>query len=182
MSARTSLAGLTLLTLASEAFSAEGVLQNDAFKGTFSCGVTLYMLPATRDGTPLAAGQGEMEITSDGGGKLVRGSLTERIADDTHHPSGIDVCIYTLLSGGYSIDQDGNGTSYARWALGAGDTAHCTNFVPGGKFNGIQTTRDSATPGVSNSTLYFDGKDRSYSVSVVDRGMAVAVCDRSAAN
>ena len=163
--------------------SSGSVFAEDAFKGTFSCGVTLYMLPWTRDGTPLAAGQGEMEITSDGNGKLVRGSLTERIADDTHRPSGIDVCTYNLVSGNYAIDRDGNGTSSARWALGAGDTTHCANFVPGGgKFNGIDTGRQSAPPGSTNSTLFFDGKNRSYSVNVVDRGFAVAVCDRNAAN
>ena len=153
----------------------------DAFRGTFSCGVTLYMLPWTRDGTPLAAGKGEMEITSDGNGKLLRGSLTEQVADDTHRPSGVDVCTFTLISGTYSINPDGNGTSSARWALGAGDTTHCANFVPGGgKFNGIDTGRQSAPPGSTNSTLFFDGKNRSYSVNVVDRGFAVAVCDRSA--
>jgi hypothetical protein len=157
------------------------VFAEDAFKGTFSCGVTLYMLPWTRDGAPLAAGKGEMEITSDGNGKLVRGSLTEQVADDTHRPSGVDVCTFTLVSGTYSIDPDGNGTSSARWALGGGDTTHCANFVPGGgKFNGIDTGRQSAPPGSTNSTLFFDGKNRSYSVNVVDRGFAVAVCDRSA--
>jgi len=182
MISRSLLAALVLLVASVGSLCAEGGSANDAFKGTFSCGVTFYMLPYARDGTPMATGQGEMEITSDGNGKLVRGSLTERIADDTHHPSGIDVCTYTLVSGDYSIDQDGNGTSSARWALGAGDTAHCTNFVPGGKFNGIQVGRQSAPPGSSNSTLFFDGKDRSYSVSVVDRGLAVAVCDRSAGN
>lgn len=175
-----SLLAILVLMVATEGLAAKGDVEHDAFKGTFSCGVTLYMLPWTRDGTPMAAGQGEMEITSDGNGKLVRGSLTERIADDTHHPSGIDVCTYTLLGGNYSIDEDGNGTSSARWALSTGDTANCTNFVPGKKFTGIQVGRQSAPPGVSNSTLYFDGKNRSYSVSVVDRGFAVAVCDRSA--
>ena len=171
-----------LLLVAAECLAGEGAIEHNAFKGTFSCGVTLYMLPWTRDGTPLAAGQGEMEITADGNGKLVRGSLTERIADDTHHPSGIDVCNYTLVSGNYSIDQDGNGTTSVRWALGAGETAQCANFVPGRKFTGIRVGRQSAPPGVSNSTIYFDGKNRSYSVSVVDRGFAVAVCDRSAGN
>ena len=163
------------------AASAGNLHAEDPFKGTFSCGVTLYMLPWTRDGTPLAAGKGEMEITSDGNGKLVRGSLTEQIADDTHRPSGIDVCTYTLVSGNYSIDREGNGTSSEQWTMGAANnSAHCTNFVPGRKFNGIQVGRQSAPPGVSNSTLFFDGKNRSYSVSVVDRGLAVAVCDRNA--
>ena len=180
MLSRGLLAVLVLLVTSAGIVFAEDVSGHDAFKGTFSCGVTLYMLPWTRDGTPLAAGQGEMEITSDGNGKLTSGTLTERIADDTHRPSGIDVCTYTLVSGNYSIDQDGNGTSSAQWALGANDTAHCTNFVPGGKFNGIQVGRQSAPPASSKSTLYFDGKDRSYSVSVVNRGLAVAVCDRKA--
>src|SRR5882672_10670517 len=86
-----------------------------------------------------------------------------------------------LVSGNYSIDREGNGTSSEQWTMGAAnDSAHCTNFVPGRKFNGIQVGRQSAPPGVSNSTLFFDGKNRSYSVSVVDRGLAVAVCDRNA--
>jgi hypothetical protein len=113
-----------LLLVAAECLAGEGAIEHDAFKGTFSCGVTLYMLPWTRDGTPLAAGQGEMEITADGNGKLVRGSLTERLADDTHHPSGIDVCNYTLVTGNYSIDQDGNGTTSVRWALRSGPQVH----------------------------------------------------------
>src|ERR1700730_5245821 len=94
-----SLVAMLVLLVAASSVGAEGTSEHDAFKGTFSCGVTLYMLPWTRDGTPLAAGKGEMEITSDGNGKLVRGSLTEQIADDTHRPSGIDVCNYTLVSG-----------------------------------------------------------------------------------
>src|SRR6266852_3304858 len=106
MVSRSLLTVLALLAVAAEGLCAEGTSEHDAFKGTFSCGVTLYMLPWTRDGTPLAAGKGEMEITSDGNGKLVRGSLTEQIADDTHRPSGIDVCTYTLVSGNYSIDMN----------------------------------------------------------------------------
>lgn len=152
---------------------------DDSFKGTFSCGVTLYMLPRTRDATPMVTGQGEMDITADGNGKLVAGRLTERIADDTHRPSGADVCSFTLVSGSYSINYDGNGTSSARWALGPGDTTHCANFVPGGRWNGIEIGRENAPPGSSKSTLFFDGKNRSYSVSVVDQGFAVAVCDRN---
>ena len=162
------------------AASAGNLHADDAFKGTFSCGVTLYILPRTRDETPMVTGQGEMEITADGNGKLVRGALTERVADDTHRPSGVDVCTFTLINGSYSIDRDGNGTSSARWALGANDTAHCTNFIPGAKFNGIETGRTSAPQGTTNATLFFDGKNRSYSVNVVDQGFAVAVCDRSA--
>jgi hypothetical protein len=174
------LAALVLLAVPAGYVNAEDVVGHDAFKGTFSCGVTLYILPRTRDETPMVTGQGEMEITADGNGKLVRGTLTERIADDTHRPSGIDVCTFTLISGSYSIDRDGNGTSSARWALGANDTAHCTNFIPGAKFNGIETGRTRAPQGSANATLFFDGKNRSYSVNVVDQGFAVAVCDRKA--
>jgi hypothetical protein len=182
MSGRRLLAVLILLAVSAGSLGAEDSVAPAAFKGTFACGVTLYMLPSTRDGTPMVTGQGEMEITADGNGKLVAGRLTERIADDTHHPSGADVCSFALVSGTYSINQDGSGTSSARWALGANDTAHCTNFVPGSKFNGIDTGRQSAPPASSNSTLFFDGKNRSYSVGVVDRGFAVAVCDRSDAS
>jgi len=162
------------------AASAANLHAEDIYKGTFSCGVTLYMLPRTRDEIPTVTGQGEMEITADGNGKLVRGTLTERIADDTHRPSGADVCTFTLASGSYSIGSDGNGISSARWALGANDTAHCTNFIPGAKFNGIETARTIAPQGSVNATLFFDGKNRSYSVNVVDQGFAVAVCDRKA--
>jgi hypothetical protein len=140
------------------------------------------MLQGARDQIPMVTGQGEMEISADGNGKLVAGRLTERIADDTHHPSGADVCSFTLIGGSYSIDHDGNGTSSALWALGANDTAHCANFVPGSKFNGVEIGRQSARPAMSNSSLFFDGKNRSYSVGVVDQGFAVAVCDRSDAN
>src|ERR1700730_10059918 len=93
------------------AASAGDLHADDAFKGTFSCGVTLYMLPRTRDEIPTVTGQGEMEITGDGSGKLGRGTLPERIADDTHRPSGADVCTFQLVSGSYAIDRDGNGTS-----------------------------------------------------------------------
>src|SRR5258708_7470712 len=177
MTWRCLLAVLMLMAASPEARCAE-----DSFKGTFSCGVTLYMLQGARDQIPMVTGQGEMEITADGSGKLVAGRLTERIADDTHHPSGADVCSFTLVAGSYSINQDGSGTSSARWALGANDTAHCANFVPGSKFNGIEIGRQSAPPASSNSTLFFDGKNRSYSVRVVDHGFAVAVCDRNDAN
>jgi hypothetical protein len=176
------LAVLMLVAASAEARCAEGISANDSFKGTFSCGVTLYMLQGARDQIPMVTGQGEMEITADGNGKLVAGRLTERIADDTHHPSGADVCSFTLVAGSYSIHQDGNGTSSARWALGANDTAHCANFVPGSKFKGIEIGRQSARSASANSTLFFDGKNRSYSVSVVDQGFAVAVCDRNAGN
>jgi hypothetical protein len=168
-----------LVVLVLIAVSAEARCDDHSFKGTFSCGVTLYMLPRTRDATPMVTGQGEMEITADGNGKLVAGRLTERIADDTHRPSGADMCSFTLVSGSYSINDDGNGTSSAQWALGANDTAHCANFVPGTKWNGIEIGRESAPPASSKSTLFFDGKNRSYSVSVVDQGFAVAVCDRN---
>ena len=177
---RVSLAVLILLAASGGIVSAQNAVGRDAFKGTFSCGVTLYMLPRAREQTPTVTGQGEMEITADGNGKLVRGTLTERIADDTHRPSGVDVCTFTLINGSYSIDRDGNGTSSARWALGANDTAHCTNFIPGASFNGLETGRTNAPQGSTNATLFFDGKNRSYSVNVVDQGFAVAVCDRKA--
>jgi len=123
-----------------------------------------------------------MEIVADNNGKFVAGTITERIADDTHSPSGADVCTFTLQSGSYSIGKDGSGTSSARWILRTGDTTHCANFVPGSKFNGIDTGRQSAPPASANSTIFFDGKNKSYSVSVIEQGLAVAVCDRSTGN
>jgi hypothetical protein len=123
-----------------------------------------------------------MEIAGDGNGKLVRGTITERVADDTHHPSGADICTFTLQDGSYTIDKDGSGTSSARWALRTGDTMHCANFVPGSKFNGIDTSRQGAPPASASSTIFFDGKNKSYSVSVIEQGMAVAVCERGAGN
>ena len=160
-------------------FCAESDSGNDLFKGTFQCGVTLYMWPLTRDAPPLVTGQGSMEITADGNGKLLAGTLTERVADDTHRPSGADVCTFTVQSGSYSIGKDGSGTSSVRWALRTGDTTHCANFVPGAKFNGIDTTRQGAPPASASSTIFFDGKNKSYSVSVVEQGLAVAVCERT---
>lgn len=130
----------------------------------------------------MVTGQGSMEITADGNGKLVRGTLTERVGDDTHRPSGVDVCTFTLESGSYSIGKDGTGTSSARWALRTGDTTHCANFVPGSRFNGIDISRQDAPPASASSTIFFDGKSKSYSVSVVERGLAVAVCERTADN
>jgi hypothetical protein len=173
------LAGLILIVAPALGFCAEGDSGTGLFKGTFECGVTLYMWPLTRDSPPLVTGQGSMEITADGNGKLVSGELTERIADDTNHPSGADVCTFALQRGSYSIGNDGSGTSSARWALRTGDTAHCANFVPGSKFNGIDTTRQGAPPASTSATLFFDGKNKSYSVSVIEQGLAVAVCERS---
>jgi hypothetical protein len=176
------LAVLILIAASDRGFCAQGDSGTDPFKGTFECGVTLYMWPLTRDATPLVTGQGSMEITADGTGKLVSGTLTERIADDTHHPSGADVCTFTLQSGSYSIGKDGSGTSSAQWALMTGDTTRCANFVPGSKFNGIDTSRQGAPPASASSTIFFDGKNKSYSVSVIEQGMAVAVCERSVDN
>lgn len=174
---------IAILTLiAVSGFSGEAASGGDAFNRTFECGVTLYMWPLTRDAPPVVTGQGTMEIVADGSGKLVRGTITERLADDTHHPSGVDVCTFTLTSGSYSIGSDGRGTSSAQWALGAEDTAHCANFVPGSKFNGIEIGRQIAPPASASSTIFFDGKSRSYSVGVVEGGLAVAVCDRSTDN
>jgi hypothetical protein len=173
------LAGLILIVAPAFGFCAEGDSNTDLFRGTFECGVTLYMWPLTRDAPPLVTGQGSMEITADGNGRLVRGTITERVADDTHQPSGADVCTFTLQSGSYSIGKDGSGTSSAQWALRTGDTAHCANFVPGSKFNGIDTSRQGAPPASTSSTLFFDGKNKSYSVSVIEQGLAVAVCERS---
>lgn len=179
MNCRCLLAGLILIVAPSFAFCAEGDSGTDLFKGTFQCGVTLYMWPPTRDSPPLVTGQGTMEITADGNGQLVRGTITERIADDTHRPSGADVCTFNLQSGSYSIGKDGNGTSSTRWALRTGDTTHCANFVPGARFNGIDTSRQSAPPASASSTIFFGGKNKSYSVSVVEQGLAVAVCERA---
>jgi hypothetical protein len=123
-----------------------------------------------------------MELTADGNGKLMQGTLTERVADDTHHPSGADVCTFTMLGGTYYIGKDGSGTSSARWALRTGDTTHCGNFVPGSKFNGIDTSRQDAPPASASSTIFFDGKNKSYSVSVIEEGLAVTVCERNAVN
>jgi hypothetical protein len=176
------LAGLILIAAPVSGFCAEDGSSTDHFKGTFECGVTLYMWPLTRDAPPQVTGQGSMEITADGNGKLVRGTITERVADDTHHPSGADMCTFTLQSGSYSIGKDGGGTSSARWALSTGDTTHCANFVPGSKFNGIDTGRQAAPPASTSSSLFFDGKDKSYSVSVIEQGLAVAVCERSTEN
>jgi hypothetical protein len=52
-----------------------------------------------------------------------------------------------------------------------------TSF-PASKFNGIEIGRQIAPPGSASSTIFFDGKSRSYSVSVVEAGLAVAVCER----
>jgi hypothetical protein len=180
MNCRCLLAVLMLIAASAVSLSAEGGPSGDGFNGTFECGVTLYMWPLTRDAPPVVTGQGTMDLTADGNGKLVQGTLTERVADDTHHPSGADVCSFTLQSGSYSIGKDGSGTSLARWALRTGDTTHCANFVPGSKFNGIDTSRPDAPPASASSTIYFDGKNKSYSVSVIEEGLAVAVCERGA--
>jgi hypothetical protein len=171
-----------LIATSARSSCAEDASGNEGFQGNFECGVTLYMWPLTRDAHPLVTGQGTMEMTADGNGKLVRGTITERIADDTHYPSGADVCTFTLLSGRYSIGKDGNGTASARWVLQTGDTTHCANFVPGSKFNGIDTSRQSAPPASADSTIFFDGKNKSYSVSASEQGLAVAVCERTAEN
>ena len=180
MNRRYLLGVLMLIAASTRGFCAEGSPGSDGFNGTFECGVTLYMWPLTRDAPPLVTGQGTMEIVADGTCKLVRGTITERIADDTHYPSGADVCTFTLQSGSYSIGKDGNGTTSAMWALRTGDTMHCANFVPGSRFNGIDISRQSAPPASASSTIFFDGKNKSYSVSVIEQGLAVAVCDRSA--
>jgi hypothetical protein len=182
MNRRCLIAVLVLIAASARPFCAEGDPSGDGFNGTFECGVTLYMWPLTRDAPPVVTGQGTMEMTADGNGKLVRGTITERVADDTHFPSGADLCTFTLQSGSYSIGKNGSGTSSARWALRTGDTTHCANFVPGSKFNGIDTSRESAPPASADSTIFFDGKNKSYSVSVIEQGMAVAVCERSADN
>src|SRR5258708_25714384 len=150
------LAGLILMAAPAFGFCSEGDNGTELFKGTFECGVTLYMWPLSRDAPPLVTGQGSMEITADGNGKLARGTLTERVADDTHHPSGADVCTFALQNGSYSIGKDGKGTSSARWALRTGDTTHCANFVPGSKFNGIDTNRQDAPRASASSTIFFD--------------------------
>ena len=182
MNRRCLLAGLILVASPALAFCADSDSGTDHFKGNFECGVTLYMWPPTRGAPPMVTGQGSMEITADANGKLVRGTLTERVADDTHRPSGVDVCAFTLERGSYSISKDGTGTSSPRWALRTGDTTHCANFVPGSRFNGIDTSRQDAPPATASSTIFFDGKSKSYSVSVVEQGLAVAVCDRTADN
>jgi hypothetical protein len=176
------LTGLILIAAPAFGFCAEGDSSTGLFKGTFECGVTLYMWPLTRDAPPLVTGQGTMKIVADGSGKLVQGTITERVADDTHHPSGADTCTFTLQAGSYSIAKDGSGTTSAIWILRTGDTTHCANFVPGSKFNGIDTGRQSAPPASASSTLFFDGKNKSYSVSVIEQGLAVAVCERSTEN
>ena len=182
MNRRRLLAVLMLIAASAPGLRAEAGTVSDGFEGTFECGVTLYMWPITRDAPPLVTGQGSMEIAADGNGKLVRGTITERVADDTHHPSGSDTCTFTLQAGSYSIGKDGNGTSSAQWALRTGDTTHCANFVPGSKFNGIDTTRQGAPPASASSTIFFDGKNKYYSISVVEQGLAVAVCDRRTDN
>jgi len=182
MNRRYLLGVLMLIGASARGFCAEGGPTGDGFNGIFECGVTLYMWPLTRDAPPLVTGQGTMEIVADGNGKLVRGTITERVADDTHHPSGADTCTFILQAGSYSIAKDGSGTTSARWALRTGDTTHCANFVPGSKFNGIDTSRQGAPPASASSTIFFDGKNKSYSVSVIEQGLAVAVCDRSADN
>jgi hypothetical protein len=141
MNRRYLIAVLMLIAASNRSVCAEGSSSIDGFNGTFECGVTLYMWPLTRDAPPVVTGQGTMELTADGNGKLVRGTITERVADDTHYPSGADVCTFTMLSGSYSIGRDGSGTSSARWGLRKGDAAHCANFVPGSRFNGIDTSR-----------------------------------------
>jgi hypothetical protein len=182
MNRRCLLAVLILFAASAPGSRAEGGAASDGFNGTFECGVTLYMWPLVRDAPPLVTGQGTMEIAADGNGKLVSGTITERVADDTHPPSGTDTCTFTLQAGSYTLGKDGNGTSSARWALRTGDTTHCANFVPGSKFNGIDTTRQGAPPASASSTIFFDGKNKSYSVSVVEQGLAVAVCDRRTDN
>src|ERR1700752_996321 len=88
MNRRCLLAVLMLIAASAPAPRVEGGDASAGFNGTFECGVTLYMWPLARDAPPLVTGQGTMEIAADGNGKLVRGTITEQVADDTHHPSG----------------------------------------------------------------------------------------------
>src|SRR5260370_29756468 len=106
MNCRCLLAVLMLIAASARGSCAEGRPSGDGFNGTFECGVTLYMWPLTRDAPPLVTGQGTMEIAADGNGKLVRGTITERVADDTHHPSAADICTFTLQDGSYTIDKE----------------------------------------------------------------------------
>jgi hypothetical protein len=86
------------------------VVRNSGLAGRYTCDVTDYKWPSAPDDTPPVTGNGSVEFESAGNGRFLSGTMSERVADDTHK-FGERLCTFQLVNGDYHLSSPDSGTA-----------------------------------------------------------------------
>jgi hypothetical protein len=143
--------------------------------GHYACGVTDYMWPSAPDDTPTVTGNGSVEFESAGNGKFLSGTMSERVADDTHR-FGERLCTFQMVKGDYHFSSPRSGTATISWKLNSGSDSHCGAYLR--NLPNLGFTESASDYDVFAATtqffLYEDGSTKWIGASAV--GIQVGVC------
>jgi hypothetical protein len=88
----------------------------------------LHVAVSAPDDTPTVTGNGSVEFESAGNGKFLSGTMSERVADDTHR-FGERLCTFQMVNGNYHLSSPDSGTATISWKLNSGSDSHCGAYL-----------------------------------------------------
>jgi hypothetical protein len=125
------------------------VFSNAVLRGSYTCVMTAFSLPAKTRYPFLITAKGEINAVADGNGKWTSGTFDEKIDVPHFHA----VCKLSIASGTYSVKANGTGSEDIKWQLLKDDSSSaCQMFFP--DKGEVPTTTQLIVLDTSGETFY----------------------------